>query len=287
MTSQQLLLKRWRVAKCSIVMLLLSWNRACAMLMDLIHCGVLPSKRLAYAGNEDNFKDICYRATTYFLFTARKQSLRRLCFHICLFVHVGEGGRGVWIQGDLQTSPHQILRDMVNERAVRILLECILVSYLVPLNCRQCWNFNSIANMKFWSRDFDGTQTGSNMDPLLLLVVCSQPMSFVSERRILQRLPPWKLYNSYWTHDHSFWQIILKWFFYVHFEICCVCVCSDGSKGGARHAPSGGPNSFNFMQFLGKFGKIVCWRPPGELEPPPRGNPGSATGVCVWTSVLL
>ena len=40
-----------------------------------------------------------------------------------------------------------------------------------------------------------------------------------------------------------------------------------------------GPNSFNFMQFLGKFGKIVCWRPPGELAPPPRGNPGSATGL--------
>ena len=38
-----------------------------------------------------------------------------------------------------------------------------------------------------------------------------------------------------------------------------------------------GPNSFNFMQFLGKFGKIVCWRPPQVLSPPPRGNPGSAT----------
>ena len=24
----------------------------------------------------------------------------------------------------------------------------------------------------------------------------------------------------------------------------------------------GGPNSFNFMHFLGKFGKFVCWRPP-------------------------
>ena len=41
--------------------------------------------------------------------------------------------------------------------------------------------------------------------------------------------------------------------------------------------PPGGPNSFNFMQFLGKFGKIVCWHPPGELAPPPRGNPRSAT----------
>ena len=35
-------------------------------------------------------------------------------------------------------------------------------------------------------------------------------------------------------------------------------------RGGARDvAPPGGPNSFNFMQFLGKFGKIVCLPPPG------------------------
>ena len=50
-----------------------------------------------------------------------------------------------------------------------------------------------------------------------------------------------------------------------------------------------GPNSFDFMQFLGKFGKIVCWRPPGDLAPPPRGNPGSATvGVkkMLSTSIL-
>ena len=38
----------------------------------------------------------------------------------------------------------------------------------------------------------------------------------------------------------------------------------------------GGPNSFNFMQFLEKFGKIVCWRPLegwrphlGEILDPP------------------
>ena len=47
-------------------------------------------------------------------------------------------------------------------------------------------------------------------------------------------------------------------------------------------APPGGPNSFNFMQFLGKYGKIVCWRPPGELAPTPRGNPGSATYVHIF-----
>ena len=40
-------------------------------------------------------------------------------------------------------------------------------------------------------------------------------------------------------------------------------------RGGARYArPPGGPNSFNFMQFLGNFGKIVCWRPPlGSWRP--------------------
>ena len=37
------------------------------------------------------------------------------------------------------------------------------------------------------------------------------------------------------------------------------------------------PNSFNFMQFWGKFDKIVCWPFPGGLAPPPRGNPGSGT----------
>ena len=28
-----------------------------------------------------------------------------------------------------------------------------------------------------------------------------------------------------------------------------------------------GPNSLNFMQFLGKYGKIVCWHPPGSWHP--------------------
>ena len=43
--------------------------------------------------------------------------------------------------------------------------------------------------------------------------------------------------------------------------------------------PPGGPNSFNFMQFLGKFGKFLCLRPPpgswcplfGEILDPPLG----------------
>ena len=40
----------------------------------------------------------------------------------------------------------------------------------------------------------------------------------------------------------------------------------------------------NFMEFLGKFGKILCWQPPppsfGELVPPPRENPGSTNVLC-------
>ena len=37
--------------------------------------------------------------------------------------------------------------------------------------------------------------------------------------------------------------------------------------------PSRDPNSFNFMQFLGKFGKIVCMlAPSGGLAPLPRGK---------------
>ena len=41
-------------------------------------------------------------------------------------------------------------------------------------------------------------------------------------------------------------------------------------RGRKGRAPPGGQNSFNFMQFLGKFGKFVCWRPLlGEILDPP------------------
>ena len=65
------------------------------------------------------------------------------------------------------------------------------------------------------------------------------------------------------------------------------CVCArcprtsisiiGGSRGGAwgTHAPPGHPNSFDFMQFSGKFGVFT---PPLEgSRPPPRENPRSAT----------
>ena len=62
---------------------------------------------------------------------------------------------------------------------------------------------------------------------------------------------------------------------------CLSGYLNGGSKEwgrGMRDSP-GYPNSFDFMPFAGKFGKIVYLRPPGELVSPPRGNPGSATAV--------
>ena len=51
-------------------------------------------------------------------------------------------------------------------------------------------------------------------------------------------------------------------------SLSLLCQYSGGSNGGLRvtRAPPG-PNSFNFMQFWGKFGKIVCWRPPEGWRP--------------------
>ena len=36
--------------------------------------------------------------------------------------------------------------------------------------------------------------------------------------------------------------------------------------------PPGGPNSFNFMQFLGNFDEIVCWHPPRGVGTPSSGK---------------
>ena len=49
-------------------------------------------------------------------------------------------------------------------------------------------------------------------------------------------------------------------------------VFSGGSKGARGTRALGGPNSFNFMQFLGKFGKIICWRPSWGVGAPSSGK---------------
>ena len=57
--------------------------------------------------------------------------------------------------------------------------------------------------------------------------------------------------------------------FIVKFKTHVLNIISGGFRGAqGAHAPPppGHPNSFDFMQFSGKCGKIVCWRPP-----PPRG----------------
>ena len=67
-------------------------------------------------------------------------------------------------------------------------------------------------------------------------------------------------------------------------------ICSGGSKGGRRgRAPPLGVQilsiSCGFWEILAKS---YVGAPPGELAPPPRGNPGSATDLpCVHAGVLL
>ena len=65
-----------------------------------------------------------------------------------------------------------------------------------------------------------------------------------------------------------------------------ISVSSGGSKGEGAPPPRG-QNFLNFMQFFGKFGKIICGRPPGELALPPMRNPGSAPGVMINTSAKI
>ena len=57
-------------------------------------------------------------------------------------------------------------------------------------------------------------------------------------------------------------------------KLLSTVTCSGGSKGGrrGRAPPPGGPNSFNFMQFLGKIDKFVCWRPPRGVGAPSSGK---------------
>ena len=69
----------------------------------------------------------------FIIFTARKRSLRRLCFHRCLSVHMGEVCPiACWDAHPPGRSPlRSACWDMVNKRAVRIPLECILVIDMV------------------------------------------------------------------------------------------------------------------------------------------------------------
>ena len=57
------------------------------------------------------------------------------------------------------------------------------------------------------------------------------------------------------------------------YSVRIVSVADLGGREGCAPPPPGHPNSFDFMQFSGKFGKIVCWRPPwGVGAPPPPGK---------------
>ena len=60
-----------------------------------------------------------------------------------------------------------------------------------------------------------------------------------------------------------------------------VIICSGGSRGHKGHMPPG-PNSFNFIQFLGKLAKSYVSTPlPRGLVPPPQGNLTSPTDLLI------
>ena len=53
------------------------------------------------------------------------------------------------------------------------------------------------------------------------------------------------------------------------------------SKEAPRRPTYGSKFSQFYAFFFFKFDKIVCYRPPPGLAPPPTGNPGSAPENCV------
>ena len=84
-------------------------------------------------------------------------------------IRVGSASTGGLHRGDLhlgrvwQTPPlHRILRDTVNERAVRILLECILFRKAIANSCSCSWQKKTEINPISWlvwnsaSRSWDG-----------------------------------------------------------------------------------------------------------------------------------
>ena len=75
-------------------------------------------------------------------------------------------------------------------------------------------------------------------------------------------------------------------------DICTVCTLCPShhypslSVADPRGAPPTDQNILNFMEFLGKSGKFVCWSPPGGLAPPSAGNLGSAPVCCQGKYVI-
>ena len=63
-------------------------------------------------------------------------------------------------------------------------------------------------------------------------------------------------------------------------------VISGRSRGHSQHVPPMAQNFLNFLQFFGKFWQNCRLMPhPGWLVPPPTGNPGSAPGYSLDSSM--
>ena len=144
---------------------------------------------------------------------------------------------------------HGVLRDTVNKRKVRILLECILVTRFIPL-----------------------ISTGGG-DPTRYRVApwCPVLPRPTLPRRHGKRVPASDrpINARIQTHTHHT---------HTHQTRTTHTNISGGSKGASGTCtPPLGPNSFIFMQFWENFCKIIGFARRSGVGGP-LGNPGSTTG---------
>ena len=93
---------------------------------------------------------------------------------------------------------------------------------------------------------------------ILYLITASLSYAFVFDRNLLSH-PLILEVSEYYLWPHIYWNVKFN-----------VCYTVAGLRGREGRPPPRGRTSLNFMQFLGKFGKIVCWLPLlGEILDPP------------------
>ena len=141
--------------------------------------------------------------TVFYIVTTRKQSLRRLCFYTCLSVILFTGwgacmvargacvvarghvwllggcvvaGGHAWLQGGVSGcggGMRGIWRDTVNERAVRILLECIFVQFAAA-DFLRVWKGNGNYTGSRFGYNEHSAIRGRRADSLHLFIRCKR-----------------------------------------------------------------------------------------------------------------
>ena len=208
------------------------------------------------------------------IFTARKRSLRRLCFYPCLsFCSQGGGvcmaGSHVW-PGGMHGGGHAWQAGVHGGGHV----------WLGGMHDRghAWWGGGHVWQVEHafqrghaWQGACmaGGAWQGASMPRMPRMSPWQYEIHSVNAgvvRILLECIPVWSiilfiiiftvLKQQTWKYDQLLatkqWRIYLVQFW--------------------MHPSPRGPNSFNFMQFLGNFGKIVCWHPPWRVGAPSSGK---------------